>query len=65
MDPRDTPAADRIIDRYTCARLEGDLNTTTAILEAAIDYDKANPNDPPLMDRLREAAKYTPPRHLT
>lgn len=64
MDPRDTPSADRIIDRYTCARLEGDLAATTAILEAVIDYDAKHPNDPPLMDRINAAVKHTPPGHL-
>jgi hypothetical protein len=52
----------RIIDRYTCARLDGDLAETTAILEAVLAYDRAHPNDPPLMDRIHEAADRTPPR---
>lgn len=52
----------QIIDRYTCARLEGDLAETTAILEAVIEYDTAHPDDPPLMDRIHEAADRTPPR---
>lgn len=65
MDARDTPHADRIVDRYTCARLDGDLAATTAILEAVIDHDRANPGEPPLMDRITEAADRTPPRVFT
>ncbi|MGW6912567.1 hypothetical protein ACWGB8_01895 [Kitasatospora sp. NPDC054939] len=61
-DARDTPDGDRIVDLYTCARLDGDLAMTTAILEAVIDHDKANPDEPPLMDRIHEAADRTPPR---
>lgn len=52
----------KIIARYTCARLEGDLATTTAILNAAIEHDKVNTGRPPLMPLLDQAATYTPPR---
>jgi hypothetical protein len=62
MDARDTPSADRIVDRYTCARLDGDTELLTAVLHAVIDYDQAHPGEPPLMDRIAEASDRTPPR---
>ncbi|MFJ4673011.1 hypothetical protein [Kitasatospora purpeofusca] len=59
-DARDTPAGDRIVDRYTRAVLDGDKTMITAILEAVCDYDRANPTEPPLMNRLTEPT--SPPR---
>jgi hypothetical protein len=62
MDARDTPSAQHIIDRYTCARLDGDTAATTAILEAVMDFDRADLAEPPLMAYIAEAADRTPPR---
>jgi hypothetical protein len=60
MDARDTPSGDRIVDCYTCARLDGNASVTTAIVHAVIDYDEAHPGEPPLMERIAEAAARTP-----
>ncbi len=37
------PVSQEVVDRYICARMDGDYAVTTAVLEACIEWDRANP----------------------
>ena len=55
-------AYNKIVDRYTYARLAGDSAAMAAILRAATEHDRAHPGQPPLMPLLIDAAFRFPSR---